>query len=81
MRYEDAIELISRAIPISHIAQAAGMSEDEVRRSLLPASGSDRYVPPPANWRQILAQLAWERAAVLQELATRLEREAERALV
>jgi hypothetical protein len=35
----------------------------------------------PANWRQVLAQLAWERAVVLQAFARQLEAEAERAVL
>jgi hypothetical protein len=80
MQYHEAMERLSLGIPTEHIAQAAGISEEELRRTML-APSSDRYRPPPQNWRRALAQLAWERAALLQELAKELEHDAEHVLI
>ncbi len=80
MDYREAIEQVSGCIPLEYIAQEAGVSEETIRRTHLDPS-SDFYLPPPPNWRQILARLAWERAATLQTFATEIEREAERAVL
>ncbi len=80
MDYRTALGQIAAGVPLADIAQEAGVSEAEIRRTRLePTSGF--YLPPPANWRQVLAQLAWERAVVLQAFARQLEAEAERAVL
>ena len=80
MQYDEAMRRLSFAFPAEQIAQVAGISEADLHRTFLDPS-SDRYRPPPENWRRVLAQLAWERAALLQELAKELEHEEDHALV
>jgi len=80
MQYDEAMRQLSFTVPTEHIAQAAGISEAELHRTYLDPS-SDRYRLPPRNWRRVLAQLAWERAALLQELAKELEHEADHVLI
>jgi hypothetical protein len=80
MQYDEAMKRLSFAVPTEHIAQVAGISEADLHRTYLDPS-SDRYRPPPPNWRRVLAQLAWERAALLQELAKELEHEEDLALL
>lgn len=76
MQYDEAMKQLSLGIPPEHIAQAAGISEAELHHTWLDRSG-----PPPENWRRVLAELAWERAALLQELAKELEHEEDLALL
>ena len=80
MQYDEAMKRLSRPVPTEQIAQVAGISEAELHCTFLDPL-SDRYRPPPLNWRRVLAQLAWERAALLQDLAKELEHEADHALV
>ena len=80
MDYREALDRITAGIQLKDIAQEAGVSEAQIRRTRLePTNGF--YLPPPTNWRQVLAQLAWERSAVHQAFAKELEREAERAVL
>ena len=80
MQYDEAMKRLSLTVPTEYIAQIAGISEAELHRTFLDPS-SDHYRPPPHNWRLVLAQLAWERAALLQEFARELEHEDEHALI
>ncbi len=76
MDYQEAIDHIAAGVPIARIAQEAGVPEVEIRRARLDPS-SKFYLSPPSSWKRLLAQLAAERAAALQNLATELESEAE----
>lgn len=80
MDYREVFDRIAAGVSLADIAQEAGVSEAEIRRTRLEPTNSF-YLPPPDNWRQVLAQLAWERAAVLQTFARQLEEEAKRAVL
>ncbi len=80
MQYQEAMKRLSFALPTEHIAEVAGIPQEELHRTFLDPA-NDHYLPPPQNWRRVLAQLARERAALLQEFAKQLEHEADRVLI
>ncbi len=80
MTYEEVMDEISRCIPLEHIAQEAGVTETALERTQLDPSDK-LYLPPPRNWRQVIARLAWERSGVLIALARKLDELHETPLV
>jgi hypothetical protein len=78
--YEEVMGEISRCIPLEHIAQEAGVTETAIERTQLDRSDKS-YIPPPPNWRQVIARLAWERSGVLIALARELDEVHETTLV
>ena len=76
MNFKQATDRIAAAcVTHADVADAAGVSENTIRRARMDPESKDSR-RPPKDWPTVLAQLARDRAAELEVLAVELETEA-----
>ena len=74
MDFRDASNALTQSCPtLADIAEAAGVSDNAIRRARLDPGSGDSYRRPPDGWQGAVAKLARERAAELVRLAEELE--------
>jgi hypothetical protein len=76
MDFRTATDVLSPCVTQEAIAKAANVHADSIRRARYPKD-SPHHRSPPRSWPHLLARLARERAAELNEVADQLEAEAE----
>ncbi len=80
MTFQETMNQVVHCIAPECVAREAGVSAPEIRQAQLDPT-DEFYLSPPPHWRQVIAQLAWERSDVLQSLARGLQREADGAVL
>jgi hypothetical protein len=73
MDFKTATDRVAGCISHAEIAEAAGVSVQTIRQARLDPSAPG-HRPPPAGWREVLAQLARERSRHLATFSEEIER-------
>jgi hypothetical protein len=76
MDFKTATDRVAGCISHAEIAEAAGVSVQTIRQARLDPSAPG-HRPPPAGWRELMAQLARHRANELQGYADELTSQSE----
>lgn len=72
MDFKAATDRVAGCITHLDIAEAAGVSIQTIRQARMDPD-SPSYRNPPASWRNVLANLARERAKQLEQFALEIE--------
>jgi hypothetical protein len=73
MDFKTATDRVAGCISHAEIAEAAGVSVQTIRQARLDPSAPG-HRPPPARWREVLAELARERSRQLATFSEEVER-------
>ena len=74
MDFRTATSRLKGCVTLGDIAEATGRSYATIKQARM-TEGHPSYRAPPDKWPTVLAQLARDRAAQLQEIAAELETE------